>query len=332
VIDYFSLIDTASYRVVKLETTDNSLIGEVSKVEVVNDRIIVLDERDSESVFMFDGQGNFIRQIGRKGRGPGEYTNAVNFVVDYDNSHIIVSDEGGRKQLFYDFDGRFIKEYKMRYHPMAYIGGKFFFISNPLNTPERYEVVEVDTLNHIVGGGGYYSREKMTEKIDGYYMPSFYFYQTQNGFYFIPLFTDELYLLTGDGIELKHRFGFGKRALHYDTAERFLVENKFGNITNFAITDDLNYYFTVRYGTESTFFVYGNLKSGKVEATSSGELTFINNPSVIPKTLMAMDIIGAYKNEFISGFYSAHLVKDWFPDATEEDNPYLIFFKIKNLN
>jgi hypothetical protein len=68
--------------------------------------------------------------------------------------------------------------------------------------------------------------------------------------------------------------------------------------------DNLNYYFTVGYGTESTFYVYGNLKSGKAEATSSGVLT-LNNPSVIPKTLMAMDIIGTYKNEFISGFYSA---------------------------
>lgn len=329
-IDYFSLVDTTSYRVVKLELTENSLIGEISKVEVIDDRIIILDRRDNKSVFMFDMEGNFIRQIGRKGRGPGEYVSAVNFVLDYDNGHIIVSDYGTPKQMFYDLDGRFIKEYRLSYLPMAYIEGRFFYAWNPMSTPEHYEVVELDTASKVVGG--YYPRKRYVEKIDGYYTSRSYFFQDGKNYYFIPLFTDKLYLLTRDGIELKHTFGFGERVFDYDRSRHTLTrdENTFRDITNFAVTDDLNYFFSVSYGLQTSFWVYGNLESNKVVA--SGILsTSQNNSSVTPKTIMTMGIIGSYKDEFISTF-NAWYFKNLFPDATEEDNPYLVFFKVKNLD
>ncbi len=136
-IDYFALVDTTSYRVVKLETTEASLIGEISKVEVVGDRILVLDRMGSKTVMMFDLEGNFIRQIGRRGRGPGEYISAENFVLDHENGYIIVSDYGTPKQMFYDLDGRFIKDYRLSFLPMAYIEGRFFYAWNPMSTPER---------------------------------------------------------------------------------------------------------------------------------------------------------------------------------------------------
>ncbi|MDR0953905.1 MAG: 6-bladed beta-propeller [Rikenellaceae bacterium] len=336
-IDYFSLIDTASYRVVKLETTENSLVGEISKVEVVGDQIIVLHGSDSKSVFVFDLDGRFIRPIGHQGRGPGEYVRAANFVIDYDANQIIVTDDRGHKQLFYDLsDGRFVKEYQMISRPMAYIDGRYFFQSIPMDTPEHYEVVEVDTANQIIGG--YYPREKFVEKSDAGYSGNFRFYQHGRDFYFIPLYTDELYLLTNDGIELKHRFGFGDRAADYDGALTFFdvttSDYKFHHITDFAITDDLNYYFEVGYGKDASFIVYGNLNSGRVEATTT--TLFFKNPSVTPKILLSMGIIGSYRDQFINVFSSPYLLKERLPelfgDATENDNPCLIFFKVKNLD
>jgi hypothetical protein len=218
---------------------------------------------------------------------------------------------------------------------MAYIAGRFFFQSIPMDTPEHYEVVEVDTANQIIGG--YYPREKFVEKSDAGYSGNFRFYQHERDFYFVPLYTDELYLLTDDGIELKQRFGFGDRATDYDGASTFFelmtADYKFKNITNFAITDDLNYYFEVNYGKNETFIVYGNLNSGRVEATTTS--LFFKNPSVTPKTLLAMGPIGSYRDQFINVFSSPYLLKERLPElfgvATENDNPCLIFFKVKNL-
>ena len=49
--------------VVPLETKDECLLGYVSKVEVVDGNYYVLDGQ-RKAVFVFDGQGTFLRRIG----------------------------------------------------------------------------------------------------------------------------------------------------------------------------------------------------------------------------------------------------------------------------
>jgi hypothetical protein len=332
-IDFHTLIDTTSYRFVKLELTEGSLIGTVDKIGIIEDKIVILDLSANKSVFMFDMEGNFIRQVGRKGRGPGEYIEAGNFVLDYDGGHIIISDNSSLRQLFYNLDGRFIKEYRLRKNPMAYVDGRFFFASDPHwdGNSGKYEVTEIDTLSQIIGG--YYPRKRFVEKPDGYYMKQFYFYQDEKDCYFVPMFTDELYSLTKDGIELKYRFGFKDRAVDYDKSERAMVldENRFHNITNLAITDDLDYHFEGPYGTRDGFVVYGNMESGIVEATNTD--VYFKNPDIIGPSSsawlrMSTGIIGSYKDEFISTF-NAGYYSTVFPDAKDTDNPCLLFFKLK---
>jgi hypothetical protein len=332
-IDFRALVDTTSYRLVKLELTEGSLIGTVDKIGIIDDKIVILDLSVNKSVYMFDMEGKVIRQIGRKGRGPGEYSEAKNFVLDYDGGHVIVGDNSSLRQLFYDLDGRFIKEYRLRKNPMAYVDGRFFFASDPYGDGNsgKYEVTEIDTLGQIIGG--YYPRKRFVEKPDGYYMKQFYFYQDENDCYFVPMFTDELHSLTKDGIELKYRFGFRDRAVDYDKSDRAMVldENRFHNITKLAITDDMDYYFEVPYGTRETFVVYGNMESGKVEAASVDVLfknPHITGPSSSARLRMSLGIIGSYKDEFISSFNPGYYT-GILPDAKDTDNPYLLFFKLK---
>ena len=69
--------------VVPLETKDECLLGYVSKVEVVDGNYYVLDGQ-RKAVFVFDGQGTFLRRIGIVGHGHGEYERASDFTVDRD--------------------------------------------------------------------------------------------------------------------------------------------------------------------------------------------------------------------------------------------------------
>ena len=66
--------------VVPLETTDECLLGYVSKVEVVDGNYYVLDGQ-RKAVFVFDGQGTFLRRIGIVGHGHGEYERASDLYV-----------------------------------------------------------------------------------------------------------------------------------------------------------------------------------------------------------------------------------------------------------
>ncbi|MCX6168640.1 MAG: 6-bladed beta-propeller [Ignavibacteriales bacterium] len=74
---------------IELETNNRCKIGRIDEfIEVKSkNRIIVLDYKNSE-VFLFDTDGKFINQIGKKGKGPGEFIRL--FSACYDNDKIYI--------------------------------------------------------------------------------------------------------------------------------------------------------------------------------------------------------------------------------------------------
>lgn len=62
-------------------------------------------------VLKFDLQGNFIRKIGRKGEGPGEFANPYCLAVTDD--FLIVSDTSGRKIQYFTYDGEYVRTIKV---------------------------------------------------------------------------------------------------------------------------------------------------------------------------------------------------------------------------
>lgn len=108
-------------RFIPLETNDNSLIGEVSKVQTGNDRIFVLDNSISKTLFIFDPDGNFLFRIGTKGNGPGEFFRGPHdFSIDSDRKQIYVFEAEARKVVVFDWNGTFIREKKFDKFPYAF--------------------------------------------------------------------------------------------------------------------------------------------------------------------------------------------------------------------
>ena len=64
-----SLIDDISY--IKLETNSDCLIGSIHQILCTKDYIFIMDVFVANAVYCFDKQGNFVRQIGKKGQVPG---------------------------------------------------------------------------------------------------------------------------------------------------------------------------------------------------------------------------------------------------------------------
>ncbi|MFD2034748.1 6-bladed beta-propeller [Belliella marina] len=58
---------------IPLETNSACLIGEIDKVLIDKNFIYVLDKRIANAAFVFDMEGRFIKQLGRKGEAEGEY-------------------------------------------------------------------------------------------------------------------------------------------------------------------------------------------------------------------------------------------------------------------
>lgn len=91
-----------------LETNDQSLIGEIHRIEYFKDRIIILDLRVSRNIFVFDSKGSFISAL-QKGRGPAEVMYPTEFFIDKAREHIIVYDYNDKSLKTYDINLNFIK-------------------------------------------------------------------------------------------------------------------------------------------------------------------------------------------------------------------------------
>lgn len=89
---------------ISLETTENSLVRNILKVHCTKDFIYVSDEN---GLYQFDSSGKFIRQIGILGRGPGEHSSIMNFLVNEKANIIIV--QGQSSTIQYDLAGNFVK-------------------------------------------------------------------------------------------------------------------------------------------------------------------------------------------------------------------------------
>jgi hypothetical protein len=77
-------------KYVCLETKDECLINEASIVYVgiVNNNFLIAD---LNGCYMFDSDGKFIRQVGRKGEGPGEHATIGNVFYDDLTKNIFIS-------------------------------------------------------------------------------------------------------------------------------------------------------------------------------------------------------------------------------------------------
>lgn len=77
-------------EVIKLETSEQSLIGEMSKILVRNEKFYIHDGT-SNSILKFNAQGEFLGKLDKKGRGPGEYSELRDFDVDKNENIYILS-------------------------------------------------------------------------------------------------------------------------------------------------------------------------------------------------------------------------------------------------
>lgn len=92
-------------RFIPLETTGESLMSVPQQVELMDSLIFV---HDSHHLFVFRDDGKFVSQIGRRGRGPGEYLGIRGFFIDLCDRTVNIISPTDLSILTYDFDGTYL--------------------------------------------------------------------------------------------------------------------------------------------------------------------------------------------------------------------------------
>ena len=104
-----------------LETNKECLIGAIRDFQVFDGYIYILDSRLAKSLFVFDMEGRFIRKIGGRGGGPGEYVEANAFTLDTENGIIYLRVQRNLVHK-YKLDGTFLHSINMQIPE----GGSYF--------------------------------------------------------------------------------------------------------------------------------------------------------------------------------------------------------------
>jgi len=103
---YIYLSDiTKKIKIIPLETTNDSFLGKISKIEYDDDHYFILNNFD-KLVYVFDLNGKFKTRIGNVGNGPGEIQYPECFALDRDLKEVWVTNNF-RSIFKFNYSGKY---------------------------------------------------------------------------------------------------------------------------------------------------------------------------------------------------------------------------------
>lgn len=234
--DVLDVTEYFSPEYIILETNEKCLIGEIHKAVIYSDYVLVLDKEISKGVYLFNRSGKFIRQIGSKGKGRGEYLYLEDFGVINDKIFLLAGLD--RKLLVYDFNGNLKREERMLDHGGLILG---------MFSDESYFTLRSNSrisINYWEKNGKlkYTIFEKRYSFIN--WEISKGYSQIQNTSYISPKFTETIYKIDKKNIYPIYSFDYGERNFPIDdvnNAEELRSKyqsKKYTSLNAFTISDD----------------------------------------------------------------------------------------------
>lgn len=108
-----------SIKLIKLQATEESIIGDISKAIITKNRIFIFDYFKSQAILVFNTEGDFLYKIHKTGDGPGEYKSLNMGCID--GNSIFINDPISWKFIEYDLDGNFLSEKILDPTPIGFI-------------------------------------------------------------------------------------------------------------------------------------------------------------------------------------------------------------------
>lgn len=293
----------SSQELVPLENHDSALIGNIRDIVATDKQIYISSNNICTE---FDKQGNFVRSIGKKGQGPEEYAYLSGLKTL--GNHLILQD-GNRKYMHYNPNGTLIKEQKL---PIEYQsvyplsdGGVVGFAPNISgDVPLKLALFDSEgTLTDSVP-----HRLRFTPKFAIHLYNEGQFYRYKDKVMFKEYLNDTIYQIQKEKVEPYMRLELGEYAAR---------ENARAEMTE----------------TPKTFRFFKNMKPTQILGESDRYL-FVDVDGYIcydkkEKTAKRIDLM--YNDQELKGLFfsedNKYLIASLQPD--NEDNPQLLFFKLK---
>ena len=312
----------SSITYIPLETTKWSLLGELRKIIFTGSYIFVSDK---DRMLMFDSSGKFLKQIGRRGQGPGEYRNIMDYCLAFDGRKIYLLTT--LQECFeFDVEGKFLHSYKIDSVPDRMLPlkeGLFVFhcLNGPVYIyPVRQSLIISDLNNNIKKTFPNYHKRVNQPGVSVSGVP---FYYHQNELRFKEFGVDTLYTITEDELKPHAIFQLGKKEIPADlhTVNLDIVNalRPYQGCFWFRwLLEDLDNFYITLEDDRNKLYAYYN-KSGK-QVKVIGDQGFQNNIDgglpFFPKYVYNDSILVGYVNTYD---LHEHLLKS---NTTEMRNLY----------
>jgi hypothetical protein len=245
--DYFR-----SRKLVRLETTNESLIAGINRLIVYENRYYIFDHQ-SKSVFIFNKSGKYISKINSIGKGPGEYIQVSDFTIDVKNQRIVLLCDIPSCLIYYDINGQFLDQEKLRDFPLFIASDQdvlFFgnYSENYISIQNRGKYSEFLKIEDYLNDKLFYSPHPNIIR--------------SNYTYFFTVYDNLVYMLTDDNVLPKYKMQFGNKAVD----KSIIIENEVEEIMKICreeekisrISDfrECNDYLTFRMSSYSRIAIY----------------------------------------------------------------------------
>lgn len=330
-------------ELVKLETTDNSLLSSISK-SYLGDSLIFI--KSSHELFLFNRDGKFMHKISNIGNGPEEYARLSDFDVNESMKEIYVLDKSQQKIIVYNYQGEYLKTYPIDFWAIKVIiegNDKLFLYSGNEDSPSnnhRINSIETSTISNKLFQID--SRKKNYLHINS----SQNFYWNKEEIYFFEAFNDTVYNLTK---------GIPHYCIAYSNATpNSFFDRDFQNIMSFfqefnkanyvnstynAFESNRSFFFSCFHGGVKYFNIY--MKDSKVCSSYNTitedilfnryELPFMNDDFSfwINRKHEVTYYISAQQIKENTDNIHDQKTKQQIADLNDDDNPVAIICKVK---
>ena len=140
------LSEFAEAKIIPLPTSDDLLIGNISRIRSSGKSICI---SDGNGIFRFSHTGEFLGKIEKKGQGPEEYARINDFVIAEDEN-VWILPNGKPSLMLYSWDNRLVKEIKIEssYSSTIYrMGDKLVLNNGSFITENNKHTLQVVDLN-----------------------------------------------------------------------------------------------------------------------------------------------------------------------------------------
>lgn len=345
----------SSVEIVPLQTTDSSLIKEISNIKTSNEGSWYIYDGANAPIKRFDNKGKFLNLIGKRGQGPGEFIQITGFTVNSDTINLFAWNPN-RKWITLLNNGTLLSErdmsipfsdiYKVKNNYLLYADAGVFLYKEGTSEKLAKYLYLVDRSFNILKE---FDTKKAPYDID-YTMQRQFFYPDENdSFLYQRNYNDTIYRIDSSlQITPKYFIDFGDIAYtesfltdlynkNFMEKHTEMMKNGYPKFIKLAqSTDKLLYtYLRDSEGKRTEYVTIYNKKEGV-----SYNFTTENNLF----TKLFTNLYGYNGTHFYSYMSAPHFlevaaqlpddnlfkeIKEKAKDIKEGDNPILVLFKVK---